>query len=70
MNNWPSRKPLPPIAPEDRGATLTHAEIGKRLNLSRARVGQIEVMALKKLRKLAEQRGLKLEDLFVRRGEV
>lgn len=61
---WPSCNELPPISEEDRGATLTQAEIAERLGMSKARVGQIERRAMTKLRKLAEKRGIRLEDLL------
>ncbi len=61
---------LPPMREEDRGRPLTCREISERLGVSRARVQQIEQAAIKKLRKLAERRGLKFEDLISRPGDV
>lgn len=39
---------------------LSHLEIAERLGISRVRVGQIERQAMKKLRALAEAKGLTL----------
>ncbi len=57
---------LGPIAPEDKGVTLTHAEIAARSGISRARVGQIEQQALRKLHRIATREGLTLSDLLGR----
>jgi transcriptional regulator with XRE-family HTH domain len=54
---------LPPIAEEDRGVCLSQKEIAARLGVSRTRVGQIEIVAMRKLLKLAQERGLNLEEI-------
>jgi DNA-directed RNA polymerase sigma subunit (sigma70/sigma32) len=43
---------------------LTYREIADRLGLSHARIQQIEARALAKMRKAAEKRGLRLEDVL------
>lgn len=42
----------------------THQEIANKLGISRAAVSDMEKKALRKLKKVLEERGLKPEDLF------
>ena len=42
----------------------THQEIADQLGISRAAVSDVEKRALRKLKKVLEERGLKPEDLF------
>ena len=54
---------LPPISEEDRGVCLSQKEIAARLGVTRARVQQIEHVAMRKLLALAKDRGLNLDEI-------
>jgi transcriptional regulator len=64
--NYLKNLKLPPIAEEDKGVPLSQKEIAERLGISRARVGQIELVAMRKLKRLAEERGINLLDVVGR----
>ena len=44
--------------------SVTREQIAERLGLSVERIGQLERRALEKMRRAADERGLKLEDLL------
>ncbi len=49
------------MSSQAKGPGLSQEEVAERLGISRARVSQIELQALRKLRKLMTERGLTAE---------
>jgi hypothetical protein len=68
VGRWPWKPEAPPAQDKesfaDRWGGRTLEEVARELGVTRERVRQIEMMALRKCRAWAAERGMRLEDLL------